>query len=78
MAGMEVVEKRSKGRNLPASLLDGGKLQPQAVELEEAVLGAMMLEKNAVNDGIEILQPESFYKEGHQKIFKAITELFQE
>lgn len=78
MAGMEVVEKKSKGRNLPAALLDGGKLQPQAVELEEAVLGAMMLEKNAVNDGIEILQPESFYKEGHQKIFEAITNLFQE
>lgn len=78
MAELEVVQSKSKNRGLPAALVDGGKLQPQAVELEEAVLGAMMLEKNAVNEGIEILQPESFYKEAHQKIFRAIVELFQE
>lgn len=57
---------------------DAGKLPPQAVDLEEAVLGAMMLEKNAINDGIDILKPESFYKEAHQKIFSAILELFQQ
>jgi replicative DNA helicase len=57
--------------------LDHGKLPPQAVELEEAVLGAMMLEKDAVNDVIDILKPESFYKEQHQKIYAAIQDLFQ-
>ena len=46
-----------------------GKLPPQATDIEEAVLGAMLLEKNAVNDAIDILQPESFYKPEHQKIF---------
>ena len=57
--------------------LEHGRVQPQAVDLEEAVLGAMMLERDAVNVAIDILQPESFYKESHQKIFSVIQELFQ-
>ncbi len=60
------------------SFVDGGKLPPQALDLEEAVLGAMMLEKNAVNDAIDILSTESFYKDAHQRIFESIHELFQE
>lgn len=78
MAELEVIKSKSNKLNIPAQLVDGGKLQPQAIDLEQAVLGAMMLEKNAVNEGIEILQVESFYKEAHQHIFSAITELFQE
>lgn len=57
--------------------LEHGKLPPQAVDLEEAVLGALMLEKEAVNAAIDILQPKSFYKEAHQKIFAVILSLFQ-
>ncbi len=53
-----------------------GKLPPQALELEEAVLGALMLERDALTTVIEILKPESFYKESHQKIFKAVVDLF--
>ena len=53
-----------------------GKLQPQAVELEEAVLGALMLEKNAITIVSDILKPESFYKESHQQIFSVIKTLF--
>jgi replicative DNA helicase len=78
MADLEVITSRGKGKTQGISMVDGGKLQPQAVDLEEAVLGAMMLEKNAVNDGIEILQEDSFYKDAHKKIFSAITELFKE
>ena len=58
--------------------IEKGKLPPQAVDLEDAVLGALMLEKDAVNDVIDILQPNSFYKETHQKIFEAIQMLFQD
>lgn len=76
MAELEVVENKKGSKMAAVSMVDGGKLQPQAVELEEAVLGAMMLEKNAVNDAIEILAEESFYREAHQKIFTAIKELF--
>ncbi len=58
--------------SLPA---DYAKMPPQAIELEEAVLGAIMLEKNALLSVIDILKPESFYKEAHQKIFQAILDL---
>ena len=53
-----------------------GKLPPQALDLEEAVLGALMLEKNALTAVIDILHPESFYKDAHQKIYSAILRLF--
>ena len=68
--------KRTKP-SFPVQPLEHGKLPPQAVDLEEAVLGALMLEKEAVNTAIDILQPKSFYKETHQKIFSAIQDLFQ-
>ncbi len=67
-------KKRTSLNNLVSGL---GKLPPQAVDLEEAVLGALMLEKNALTEVIDILKPDSFYKESHQKIFEAIYNLFQ-
>ena len=56
--------------------LEKGKLQPQALELEEAVLGAMMIDKIGVNEVIDILQPDAFYKDAHKHIFEAIFQLF--
>ena len=53
-----------------------GRIPPQAVDLEEVVLGALMLEREAVNAVIDILSPEAFYKEAHQIIFDAIKDLF--
>lgn len=78
--------EKNKKRN-PASLtnladqqremmLNHGRVPPQATDLEEVVLGAMMLEKEAVNAVIDILQPGVFYKDAHQKIFEAIKNLF--
>lgn len=55
-----------------------GKVPPQATDLEEAVLGALMLEKDALTSVIDILKVESFYKEGHKAIFQAILDLFTE
>jgi replicative DNA helicase len=52
-----------------------GKIPPQALDLEKAVLGAIMLEKNAALEVLDILKPESFYNPAHQKIFSAIVEL---
>ena len=57
--------------------LQKGKLPPQAVDLEEVVLGAMMIDKKGVDEVIDILQPEAFYKESHQLIFNAIISLFE-
>jgi replicative DNA helicase len=52
-----------------------GKIPPQAKDLEEAILGAIMLEKSAFDTVIEILKPECFYVEAHQKIYKAMQSL---
>lgn len=56
-------------------LPDMGRLQPQARELEEAVLGALMLEKDAYSIVSEILKPECFYEKAHEKIYAAIVDL---
>jgi replicative DNA helicase len=53
-----------------------GKIPPQATDLEEAVLGALMLEKDALTSVIDILKPETFYKDNHKEIYSAIVELF--
>ena len=69
----------AKQRNSPKPVIttipDFGKVPPQANDMEEAVLGAIMLEKEAVITILDILKPESFYRESHQKIFKAISDL---
>jgi replicative DNA helicase len=54
-----------------------GKVQPQAVPLEEAVLGALMLDREALPMVMDTLRPESFYLEGHQQIYRAIIRLFE-
>jgi len=53
-----------------------GKIPPQAIEMEEAVLGALMLEKDAILSVMSIISPDKFYKDSHRVIFKAILELF--
>ncbi len=72
----ENMRKRVRKSPEQVPLLDHGRVPPQAVDLEEAVLGAIMLEKDALTAVIDVLKPEVFYKEAHQEIFKAITELF--
>ena len=68
----------SERRNRLSTIASGlGKLPPQALDLEEAVLGALMLEKDALSAVIDILKPDVFYKDSHQKIFEAIQALFQ-
>ena len=59
----------------PTSQIDG-KLQPQAIELEKAVLGALMIDNESLSDAIDSLQAEYFYAPKHQKIFEAIVNLF--
>ena len=47
-----------------------GKLQPQAIELEQAVLGALMIDSESLSDAIDSLRTEYFYTPKHQKIFE--------
>ena len=67
--------KRNNYKKESQPLDDYGKVQPQAPELEEAVLGALMIEKDAYSQVSEILRPESFYEHRHQLIYSAITDL---
>lgn len=53
-----------------------GRVQPQALPLEEAVLGALMLDKDALSVVMEVLKPESFYLESHALIYRACLDLF--
>jgi replicative DNA helicase len=57
--------------------LEKGKLPPQAVDLEEVVLGAMMIDKKGVDEVIDILSPEAFYKEANKLVYEAIFQLFE-
>ena len=57
---------------------DPGNVPPQAVELEEAVLGALMLEKDSIIAVQEYVTPDAFYTEEHRTIYKAIEELSME
>ena len=71
-------ETRKRVRKAPATnaFLEQGRVPPQAIDLEEAVLGAIMLEKDALTAVIDIVKEDAFYREAHRVIFKAIAELF--
>ena len=74
---MAEAQNKNQGKQKPVILQvsDIGRLQPQAREFEEAVLGALMLEKDAYSIVSEILKPESFYEKIHQLIYQAIVDL---
>lgn len=71
------INTRRRVVKIPVSTgLVEGKRPPQALDLEEAVLGALMIEKDALTNVIDILKPQSFYKDAHARIFQAIEQLF--
>ena len=70
-------KSRRKNGSLELGTMMFGKVPPQAKDLEEAILGAIMLEKNAFDVVIEILKPECFYLEANQRIFRAMQGLQQ-
>ncbi len=67
--------KTSQSVNVDVLGLEMGKKPPQAIDIEEAVLGALMLEPAAITDILDIINPECFYKEANRKIFTAISSL---
>lgn len=76
MAESNTNRRRSnKPKENTTIIADIGKIQPQALDAEEAVLGALMLEKDAYPIVSDILKPESFYNEMHQIIYRAIIGL---
>ena len=67
-----------KGQAPAVINLQQGKIPPQALDLEETVLGAMLIDKKGVDEVIDILQAEAFYKTAHQYIFDAVYQLFHD
>ena len=57
--------------------MDVGKIPPHDVEAEQAVIGAMLIDKEAVTAALEKLRDEDFYREDNKLIFEAITSLYQ-
>ncbi len=72
-----MAERRTNTRfpNANQANFEMGKIPPQALDLEEAVLGAIMVEKDAIISILDVIKAESFYKEVHQTIFKTIIDL---
>ena len=69
--------KARRRSSIDLSTMVYGKVPPQAKDLEEAVLGAVMLEKSAFDTVVEILKPECFYVDAHQRIYRAMQSLQQ-
>ena len=55
----------------------GGRVPPQATDVEQSVLGAMLIEREAIPKAVEILNDEAFYDAKHQKVYGAILALFE-
>lgn len=72
---MAKIKEQASQKITDKTLFEHGKIPPQAIDLEEAVLGALMLEKDAFDAVVEILGIDSFYQENHQKIYEAILQL---
>ena len=73
--------KMSGSRRAPANVVSlresAGRLPPQAVDVEQAVLGAMLIEREAIPKAVEILPADSFYDPRHEKIYAAMGALFE-
>ena len=72
---MPVTKKKNISYQTIVGPNETGKLPPQVVEMEEAVLGAIMIEKEAYGTVADLLRPDSFYKTAHAKIYEAIQHL---
>ena len=72
-----MANKKTGTRAVANIMTDMGRVPPQAIDMEEAVLGAIMLEKDAIITVLDVLKSESFYKDVNQKIYSAIISLNQ-
>ncbi len=70
--------KRKTTDGVAAAAAEMGNVPPQATDIEEAVLGAMMVNADSVDQVMDMLKPESFYDTRNRSIFLAMTDLFKE
>src|ERR1700752_657343 len=75
LTNLNIDRKQKRRSSFDLGTMVYGKVPPQAKDLEEALLGAIMLEKTAFDTVVEILKPECFYVDAHQRIFSAMQSL---
>ena len=73
-----IYRRRQQADNLLSASTEMGNVPPQATDVEEAVLGAMMVNTDSVDQSMNLLKPESFYDGRNRAIFEAMYELFNE
>lgn len=78
MQAEKVRNLKSESQRFTSLELAAGRIPPQALDLEEAVLGAMLIDERAPGQVVDILTKDSFYKEAHREIFDAMADLFRE
>lgn len=69
--------KQQERRRNDIATMVYGKVPPQARDMEAAILGAIMLARDAIDEVQELLKPECFYVDAHQRIYRAILDLYQ-
>jgi replicative DNA helicase len=72
----EIESRKKAQRTHTQNYFEYGKVPPHASELEEAVLGALLLDQKVQSEIIDFLHPEMFYTDAHQRIYRAIREIF--
>ncbi|MEX0894182.1 MAG: replicative DNA helicase [Balneolaceae bacterium] len=68
---------KNNGKEAYDILENEGRVPPQAIEVEEAVLGSMLIEHEAATIALQMLRPDDFYKPAHRHIFETIYELYE-
>lgn len=71
-------DTRFSYKTMESAMGNTGKLPPQALSFERAVLGALMIDRDAITNVVDTLRPEMFYREQHQAIYDAIYTLFRD
>ncbi|MEL7169739.1 MAG: DnaB-like helicase N-terminal domain-containing protein, partial [Bacteroidota bacterium] len=69
--------RHSRPTNVVALHEQAGRVPPQATDVEQSVLGAMLIEREAIPKAIEILAPDAFYDQRHRRIYEAVLALFE-
>lgn len=77
MEKVQITTEQNTTNSAVLATLERGKIPPQDIHIEEAVLGGMLIDKKGVDEVIDILKPEAFYRPAHQLIYEAISELFK-
>ncbi|MCX7697080.1 MAG: replicative DNA helicase [Bacteroidales bacterium] len=76
MPSKKVKTKASDKESAQNPILEHGRIPPNAIQIEPFVLGALLIDPQAINAVIDFLHPDVFYKENHRIIYKCIQDLF--